>query len=125
MERNLILYAENSEKTRKKFSSSLKEYFPNQNVELFHEGDSLDSRLNAGNLEKISLVITDDAMPGKWGLKIIKDCLQNPEYANIKFVLLSTSKFSVEEANNCGALGINKFYNRKKTFRMIEDYLKK
>jgi len=122
MERNLILYAEHSSKIRKSFSSCLKELFPEYELELFSDGNSLKSRL-MGELEKISLVITDDSMPGEWGLKIVKDCLPDEKYKPIKFILLSTSALSVEEANKNGALGISKFYNRKKTFGMIGDYL--
>lgn len=68
--KNKILYAEDDYDIRKMFSSFLKTFFPEQNIEIFEDGISLDKRL-IENVEDISLAITDYDMPGINGGDII------------------------------------------------------
>jgi DNA-binding NtrC family response regulator len=95
--RNTILYAEDDRGFRQVYERVLKRNFPENPIETFSDGSSLERRL-AENLDSTALVITDNDMPivaGEkaaivmgCGSKIIKNYARRNEFKQIPFVLL-------------------------------------
>ena len=95
-DRRTILYAEDDPDFRRIYERTLKRNFPENPVEIFPDGGSLERRL-AENLDSAALVITDNDMPimagGKviirgYGSKIIKDHARRNGFRQIPFLLL-------------------------------------
>ena len=79
-----ILIADDESTIRKLNSMIVEREFPDYNIELFEDGKELDERLNQ-NLEEVCLIVTDNQMPGMYGLEIIEKYAR--KLKNIPFVL--------------------------------------
>ena|SRR3989344_8808586 len=85
--RKTILYAEDTDYVRKIFTRCLSGNFPDNPLEIFQDGSSLERRLG-GDLGNVGLVITDNEMPGRTGSQIIREYARREEFRRIPFVLL-------------------------------------
>jgi len=86
MTRKKILYAEDSEELRDCIKTSLEEEFPDFHIETHKDGNSLKNRLEQ-DVSDVSLIITDNRMPGCSGYRIIKDYARRENLKEIPFIL--------------------------------------
>ena len=91
MSKSTILYAEDSESMRKLMMGVFEEYFPKRYLEVFENGTSLEERLKQGS-EGVSLVFTDNSMPGIDGSEIIRKYYQTKEFKRIPFILFTAEE---------------------------------
>ena len=87
MTRRTILYAEDDPDFRGTYQKYFRKSFPDNPLETFNDGGSLERRL-LGNLDDVALVVTDNKMPGKIGGQIIKEYARREEFRKIPFLLL-------------------------------------
>ena len=85
-DRRTILYAEDDNMVRGTYQLVFRKLFPDNSLETFNDGASLENRL-AGNLDDVALVVTDNEMLGKTGGRIIKEYARREEFRQIPFVL--------------------------------------
>ena len=86
MTRRTILYAEDDAMVRGTYERFFRRFFPDNPLETFNDGNSLERRLS-GNLDGVSLVFTDNQMPGKTGGEIIREYARRKEFEGVPFIL--------------------------------------
>jgi DNA-binding NtrC family response regulator len=100
-----ILIADDEEVNRNFYHTVIGNTFPDYETETFVEGDSLKGRLER-SVERISLVFTDNEMPGTSGGRIIKEYSRRAGFEKIPFILCYGGPAEIgEEAVRDGAFG--------------------
>lgn len=100
-----ILIADDDGNMRKINGIIIRSDFPDYNVEEFRDGISLTGRLEQ-DVGEVSLVLTDNTMPGINGSKIIERYAKTPRFKQIPMILIYGDKKDIgEKAIEDGAFG--------------------
>ena len=97
-----ILYAEDEPSMRNLMRNIFESYFPNHVIEVFEDGSSLENRLTNG-VENVSLVLTDNQIPGITGSEIIRKYSQTDAFKKIPFIIFTSEKDVGERSKEEGA----------------------
>lgn len=89
--KGIILYAEDYEGVRKLVEDIFHSDFSDYDLEVFKDGTSLEERLNQGP-NGVSLVFTDNSMPGIDGSDIIIKYAQSNGFRKVPFVLYTAAE---------------------------------
>lgn len=114
-----IFYAEDEPLTRRVVSAKLEKVFPDYEIEIFSNGDSLDKALNL-DISEVKYVITDNQMPGINGSEIIKR--HSWMYKEIEFILYTADGELIgKEAVENGAVYIPKETSNNNLINYLKD----
>lgn len=108
-----ILFADDEESIRSICKIIINDKFPDYEVKIFPDGNSLAGRLEK-DVSEIILILTDNSMPpGPKGSEIIQKYARTPKFNEIPFVLSYGGNISIgQEAVRNGAFGfIQKPFN--------------
>jgi len=121
--RRTILFADDDEGVRNSFGRYLRKFFNDYNLEILHEGNSLEGRLTA-DVSDVALVVLDHNMPpGKTGGEIVKQYARRLK--DIPFILYYAGGVEIgEEARQDGAFAhVSKLEETKTLLEIMGDAL--
>ena len=121
----IILFADDDYNERKNIPEFLGMKFPNYDIEVFDDGNSLDERLKQRDLENVCMVITDNQMPGIEGSEIIR--IYASKFPEIPFILYygGDEEIGEEAVRNRACAYVLKPISLKKFYPIIRDALSK
>ncbi|HEB47091.1 MAG TPA: response regulator [Candidatus Pacearchaeota archaeon] len=97
-----ILYADDEPCMRRLIELVLRSDFPTYKLEIFSNGSELEKRLKQGS-DGISLVLTDNNMPGIKGSDIIRKYSKTDPFKEVPFIIFTAEEDVGERSTEEGA----------------------
>jgi len=117
-----ILFADDEESIRSIYKIIINNNFPNCEVEIFPDGNSLAGRLEK-DVSNVILILTDNSMfPGPKGSEIIQRYARTPKFNGIPFILSYAGDLNIgEDAVKSGAFDfIQKPFNLSQFIELLQ-----